>query len=132
MSPGKRQVTSTTSPTRSSTVTTYKSPVKTNETCEKGNDYHKETFNREVTEKKTTIDHSPVRDSKGVETYKKTVVTEKEETISKTEVLKVTELMGGEDKVPDILPNGRAKPCPEHVLTDEILKKHLQDVGQNQ
>ena len=92
VSPGKRQVTSTTSPTRLSTVTTYKSPVKTNETCEKGDDYHKETFNREVTEKKTTIDHSPVRDSKGVETYKKTVVTEKEETISKTEVLKVTEV----------------------------------------
>ena len=100
-SPLKREETFTVrSPGKTSTtVTSYKSPIRSSQSSDKherGQDFHKETYNREVTEKKTTIDHSPVKDSlSGVETFKKTVVTEKEETISKTEVLKFTEVGPG-------------------------------------
>jgi hypothetical protein len=45
----------------------------------------KETFNREVTEKKTTIESSPVREGNR-ETFSKTTITEKEEKIHKEEV----------------------------------------------
>jgi len=38
---------------------------------------------------------------------------------------KVTEQLGGEEFVPNILPNGKAEPCAQYALTDEILKKHL-------
>ena len=98
-SPLKREETFTVRSPGKTTVTSYKSPIRSSQSSDKherGQDFHKETYNREVTEKKTTIDHSPVKDSlSGVETFKKTVVTEKEETISKTEVLKFTEVGPG-------------------------------------
>ena len=74
------------------TVTSsYQSPTKYTKTTDNGDFKSKETYSRDVTEKKTTIDHSPVIEG-NTETYKKTVVTEKEETIQKTEVLKFTEV----------------------------------------
>ena len=50
-----------------------------------------ETYNRELTEKKTTILEDPIETGKK-ETYKKTTITEKEENIQKTEVLKFTQV----------------------------------------
>ena len=51
----------------------------------------KETFDREVTERKTTIEDSPVREG-NVERIKRTTITEKEEKIHKTQYVKFTEV----------------------------------------
>ena len=75
------------------TVTSTRSTTFQDDNDDRTNERSEETYNREVTEKKTTILKEP-EVSGNKETYKKTTITEKEETIQKTEVLKFTQIGG--------------------------------------
>lgn len=90
-----------------------RSPIKT-VTSTRSTTYHddkedgtkeqsQETYNREVTEKKTTIVDEP-KVSGNKETFKKTTITEKEETIQKTEILKFTQIGCPSTEITDIDP----------------------------
>ena len=90
-----------------------RSPIKT-VTSTRSTTYHddkedgtkeqsQETYNREVTEKKTTIVDEP-KVSGNKETFKKTTITEKEETIQKTEILKFTQIGCPSTETTDIDP----------------------------
>ena len=86
------------SPIKTTTTThIYNSPGKVERTTrdrdDRTSETSEETYNREVTERKTTILDEPgsVGDR---ETYKKTTITETEETIQKTEFLKFTQVAG--------------------------------------
>ena len=67
------------------------------------NEKSEEIYNREMTEKKTTIIGEP-KISGNKETYKKTTITEKEETIEKTEIRKFTQIGGASDVTSEIDP----------------------------
>ena len=78
------------------TVTSTRSTTFRDDNDDRTNEKSEETYNREVTEKKTTILNEP-EVSGNKETYKKTTITEKEETIQKTEILKFTQIGGCPD-----------------------------------
>ena len=90
----KKTPTRPTSPSRirtttTTTVTTTRPPsveLAEEATEDTGVEKKKETFDREVTETRTTIEDSPVRDGDR-EFVKKTTITEKEEKIHKTQVI---------------------------------------------
>ena len=79
------------SSSRTTTTTTTRTDVSPHRSYvreiskEDGSIKEKETVDKEVIEKKTTIEDSPVREG-NKETYRKTTITEKEEKIHKTQV----------------------------------------------
>ena len=79
------------------------SVLKRSESDEARKEKSEETYNREVTEKKTTIVDEP-KITGNKETFKKTIITEKEETIQKTEVLKFTQIGGTSNLNSDVDP----------------------------
>ena len=94
------------SPSRSrspiKTVTKIETSIIKNDDAER-KEKSEETYKKEVTEKKTTILDEP-KISGNKETYKKTTITEKEETIQKTEVLKFTQTVGASKTACDVDP----------------------------
>ena len=78
--------------TTTTTTTVSKEPL------QDGSIKEKETIDKEITEKRTTIEDSPVREG-NKETYRKTTITEKEEKIHKTQVGRILLLLPPERSV---------------------------------